>query len=237
MNKKMACAAAGLAFFALFAASQVVADVYKYTAPNGAVYYTEEPPNSNYKLIIKKGDYQSKRSANRSQEERDLSPPAGAEKEDALKELGEMVTTPAKDRKFPTNIGGIRLGDSRESFRGRLKCDTPIFSDLEVCILPDRPGVAMSFENDKVIVIQYVWSDVGLAEVMLGAFINRFGEPKSERSPSRQIDRIGYEFTEGWWWERDGAKFIITMRTAVNIYRGESGRYHPSVALRRVRGD
>lgn len=33
--------------------NQASADVYKYVAPNGTVYYTDQPPNSNYKLILR----------------------------------------------------------------------------------------------------------------------------------------------------------------------------------------
>lgn len=38
---------------ALIFSGSVFADVYKYTAPNGKVYYTDTPPNKKYKRIIR----------------------------------------------------------------------------------------------------------------------------------------------------------------------------------------
>ena len=40
-------------FIALIFANTALADVYKYVAPNGRVFYTDEPPNKRYKRIIR----------------------------------------------------------------------------------------------------------------------------------------------------------------------------------------
>jgi len=40
-------------FVALVFSNTALADVYKYVAPNGRVFYTDEPPNKRYKRIIR----------------------------------------------------------------------------------------------------------------------------------------------------------------------------------------
>lgn len=40
-------------FITLACSNAVLADVYKYTAPDGQVYYTDEPPDKNYVRIIR----------------------------------------------------------------------------------------------------------------------------------------------------------------------------------------
>jgi hypothetical protein len=46
-------ASLGLGLLGLILSEVAVADVYKYTAPDGRVYYTDEPPNQEYKRIIR----------------------------------------------------------------------------------------------------------------------------------------------------------------------------------------
>ena len=44
----------GVCVTVLYATSfSLCADVYKYTAPDGGVYYTDQPPHKKYKLIIR----------------------------------------------------------------------------------------------------------------------------------------------------------------------------------------
>lgn len=223
------------------------AGLYKYVAPSGAVYYTSEPPNSNYKLIIKKNgertkEYQDqlnqiaqkqKREAEAAAVERGIE--EKAEKEAVFKELVEF-DVPVKDTEFPRSLAGIRLGASRESLQSRLSCDGAARPDvLAICTVDGREDFRVLFKNNQADIIEYSRIWLSFAETLLGGLTSRFGAPEKSRSPARRSIRFfdAIEYATHYKWKDGGDQLVIAFRRIAALSLGTPRDYSQSIVLMR----
>lgn len=217
-----------LSFLALLVASPATADIYKYTAPNGIVYYSDQPPNANYKRILRVDRKNDKR----------------AHEKDVAKKLEEAPAKKHAPRDLPKGFGapdaidGIKLGASRESLGGRLECQEPAgLVANEMCGLKDDPDVLITFDKGGVSFIQVVVRGV---DGLIAYYTALYGDPKSGLlTPWQNAYTIPalYKSTKSHWWEWNGVQFVVEERTFYNPWTGQVLKGDPAVALRVIDGD